>query len=57
MKAIFQILCLVLAQLSVQAQLHKDYPASAYPDRVILGWQANPATSQSVNWRTDSTIT
>ncbi|AUD00565.1 purple acid phosphatase family protein [Spirosoma pollinicola] len=57
MKTIFQIFCLVLTQLSVQAQLHKDYPASAYPDRVILGWQANPATSQSVNWRTDSTVT
>ncbi|MGA0555223.1 fibronectin type III domain-containing protein [Larkinella sp. VNQ87] len=30
---------------------------TAYPDRLTLGWQENPATSQSVNWRTDSTVT
>lgn len=57
MKTILYIFCLVLLQLPVQAQIHKDYPASNYPDRVILGWQTNPATSQSVNWRTDSTVT
>jgi len=38
-------------------QTHKDYTPSPYPDRIILGWQDNDvATSQSVNWRTDSTI-
>lgn len=57
MRPVFQIFCLALVVLSVQAQIHKDYPASVYPDRVILGWQGNPATSQSVNWRTDSTVT
>ncbi|MFC5408829.1 fibronectin type III domain-containing protein [Larkinella bovis] len=41
----------------VAAQVHKDYLPSAYPDRLTLGWQGNPATSQSVNWRTDSTVT
>ncbi|WP_420151688.1 fibronectin type III domain-containing protein [Spirosoma sp.] len=38
-------------------QTHKEYPPGVYPDRVILGLQGNPATSQSVNWRTDSTVT
>ncbi|SOD92555.1 purple acid phosphatase family protein [Spirosoma fluviale] len=50
--------CLLALSLSpVWAQLHKDYSPTAYPDRLVLGWQGNPATSQSVNWRTDSTIT
>lgn len=50
--------CLLVLSLStVWAQLHKDYSPTAYPDRLILGWQGNPATSQSVNWRTDSTVT
>lgn len=46
----------VLTVASVWAQ-HKDYLPTAYPDRLILGWQGSPATSQSVNWRTDSTVT
>ncbi|MCX6218795.1 metallophosphoesterase family protein [Spirosoma sp.] len=50
--------CLLVLSLSpAWAQLHKDYSPTAYPDRLILGWQGNPATSQSVNWRTDSTVT
>ncbi|MBD2699189.1 metallophosphoesterase family protein [Spirosoma sp. BT702] len=43
--------------ISAWAQTHKDYVPTVYPDRLILGWQDNPATSQSVNWRTDSTVT
>lgn len=39
------------------AQTHKEYAPTSYPDRLTLGWQENPATSQSVNWRTDSTVT
>ena len=57
MRLIFKIFGLFLIPLSVYAQVHKVYPASAYPDRVILGWQTSPAASQSVNWRTDSTVT
>ncbi len=30
---------------------------SAVPDRVILTWNGDPATSQSVTWRTDHTVT
>lgn len=47
---------LVAAAITANAQTHKDYPATVYPDRLILGWQDAPATSQSVNWRTDSTV-
>lgn len=57
MRTVFHFLALLLVTFTGQAQLHKDYPSSVYPDRVILGWQRSPATSQSVNWRTDSTVT
>ena len=30
---------------------------SPYPDRIILTWSADPATTQSVTWRTDTSIT
>ncbi|MBL8233125.1 MAG: metallophosphoesterase family protein [Bryobacterales bacterium] len=36
------------------AQLHKPTP---FPDRVILTWSGDPATSQAVTWRTDATVT
>ncbi|NIJ53363.1 purple acid phosphatase family protein [Dyadobacter arcticus] len=39
------------------SQQNKTYPPSQFPDRVILGYKGNPATSQAVNWRTDSTVT
>jgi len=57
MKQILFAVILMSAAFSTQAQVHRDYQPSVYPDRVILGWQGNPATSQSVNWRTDSTVT
>lgn len=47
-------LCFIIT-LSI-AQIHKDYTPTPFPDRLILGWQGNPATTQSVNWRTDSTV-
>ena len=28
-----------------------------YPDRVVLNWEQDPASSLSVTWRTDSTVT
>lgn len=31
--------------------------AAADPDRVILTWSGDPATTQSVSWRTDTTVT
>ncbi|MEZ4902546.1 MAG: metallophosphoesterase family protein [Spirosomataceae bacterium] len=54
-KFILTILGLIWA-LSSHAQPHKTYTPTPFPDRVILGWQGNPATSQSVNWRTDTSI-
>lgn len=38
-----------------KAQVHKPYWPTPFPDRLILGWQSDPSTSQSVNWRTDTT--
>ncbi|CAG5002065.1 3',5'-cyclic adenosine monophosphate phosphodiesterase CpdA [Dyadobacter sp. CECT 9275] len=38
------------------AQKNKTYPASPFPDRVILGFKGDPAHSQAVSWRTDATI-
>ncbi len=52
----FCFLCIVLSQPAA-GQIHKEYAPGPFPDRLILGWQGDPATSQSVNWRTDSTIT
>ncbi len=39
--------------LSIKAQLYK---ASAVPDRIILTWSADPTSTQSVTWRTDTTV-
>lgn len=57
MKLLFFSLFVALTLSAASAQTHKQYTASVYPDRIILGWQDNPATSQSVNWRTDTTVT
>ncbi|MCA0234346.1 MAG: metallophosphoesterase family protein [Bacteroidetes bacterium] len=54
---VFGLLLGSFLALTSAAQTHKPYTPSPYPDRVIMGWQENnAATSQSVNWRTDSTI-
>ena len=47
---------LLLLPSLIFAQENKSYPASRFPDRVILGWKGDPAHSQAVNWRTDSTV-
>ncbi len=33
------------------------YRPTAMPDRLLLTWHADPATSQAVSWRTDNTVT
>lgn len=33
------------------------YKPSAVPDRILLSWTGDPATSQAVTWRTDTTVT
>lgn len=47
---------LLLNYTGTHAQKSKLYPASPFPDRVVLGFKGDPAHSQAVNWRTDSTI-
>lgn len=32
------------------------YPPSPIPDRIILTWSDDPATTQSVTWRTDTSV-
>jgi acid phosphatase type 7 len=32
------------------------YAPSIFPDRIILTWTGNPATTQAVSWRTDSSV-
>ena len=56
-KFIFAGILLGAGLAPAQAQQNKSYPPSAFPDRVILGYKGDPATSQAVNWRTDSTVT
>lgn len=34
----------------------QTYSPSISPDRIILTWETDPATSQAVSWRTDETI-
>lgn len=41
---------------SLPGQSGSVYPASATPDRIILTWSGDPATTQSVTWRSDGTV-
>lgn len=46
------ILCFALFNVAVTfAQTFRSTP---YPDRITLTWSADPATTQSVTWRTDA---
>ena len=57
MKGIPLFLCLFLGFTAYAQTIHKNYTPTKFPDRVILGWNSNEAaTTQSVNWRTDSTV-
>lgn len=49
------ILPVLLVVLFAEAK-GQDFAPKAYPDRVILTWTGNPAVSQTVTWRTDTTI-
>jgi acid phosphatase type 7 len=47
----------VLAQTTGTAEIKQVNPApSPRPDRIILTWQTEPATSQTVTWRTDNSV-
>ena len=43
--------------LMLQTGKAQSFKAGAFPDRIILTWSADPATTQAVTWRTDSTVT
>ncbi len=34
-----------------------DYPATSAPDQVVLTWSDDPKTTQTVQWRTDTSVT
>ena len=65
-------LCLVAAVLACPVTAHDDsenhdhppladeadvYRASLRPDRIVLTWQRDPSTTQSVTWRTSVAVT
>jgi hypothetical protein len=52
---VFPLLSPVDAQRARRAPLPWDRP-STEPDRIVLTWSGDPATTQSVTWRTDTTI-
>lgn len=45
--------CLLLVNSAVLVA--QEFQPSKYPDRVTLTWSANPATTQTVTWRTHAT--
>ncbi len=57
----------LLALTATSLDAHEDHPpikvldedlyrATAMPDRIILTWKENPAQTQAVTWRTDTSI-
>lgn len=45
-----------LVTITIHAQTTDPFPPSPVPDRIILSWSDTPATTQSVNWRTDVSV-
>ena len=61
------ILTLIILISSFYVGAHESWEPTVYssinahaptplPDRVVLTWEEDPATSQSVTWRTDATV-
>ncbi|WP_316834814.1 metallophosphoesterase family protein [Pedobacter nutrimenti] len=48
-------ICLLLMATFWKATA-QDFSPKAFPDRVILTWSGNPSSTQTVTWRTDTTI-
>ncbi len=53
----FAFLFFFFLHVALNAQITDPYPPSPTPDRIILTWSGDPATTQSVSWRTDASIT
>ncbi|WP_443946959.1 fibronectin type III domain-containing protein [Pedobacter sp. AW1-32] len=57
MNTTFPKLLLLLTLLTSTHLLYaQEFPAGKNPDRIILTWSSDPKTTQSVTWRTDSTV-
>ena len=66
MKLLFSFVNLLFVSLVVSACAHdwtpslysdaKAYAPSPIPERVVLTWTGDPATTQAVTWRTDTTV-
>lgn len=50
-------LMILLVVASLNKTNAQDFNPKPFPDRVILTWTGNPEVSQTVTWRTDTTIT
>lgn len=51
-----EIITVIIVLLGFQLAKGQSLKASAFPDRIILTWSADPTTTQSVTWRTDTTV-
>jgi hypothetical protein len=52
------VVYLIIGCAERKTQAQRIFPqATRIPDRIMLTWADNPATSQAVTWRTDSTVT
>lgn len=66
MKALLSILALLSASTLASAHSHdwtptpyadtKAYAPTPIPERVVLTWTGDPATTQAVTWRTDTSV-
>lgn len=59
-RRLFACLSLLMfsAALFAQPSTQPDrFPPGLYPDRIILTWKSNPATSIAVTWRTSTEVT
>ncbi|KLT65668.1 metallophosphoesterase family protein [Pedobacter sp. BMA] len=55
-RIILKISLLAILCSTYQRSAAQSFKATAIPDRIILTWSGDPATTQSVTWRTDSTV-
>lgn len=53
MRALASLFVLTACALNAQAPVN---PAGPYPDRTILTWAGDPATTQGITWRTDKSV-
>ncbi|RZK65449.1 MAG: metallophosphoesterase, partial [Pedobacter sp.] len=56
MKKILLSISLLLSAAIYNQVKAQNFNASPFPDRIILTWSGDPKTTQSVTWRTDSTV-